>query len=169
MNLVHSDTGRPSEPMKVAAQAPPGTDDATTCPPRPGPANGVESLDHRSPCISDVPTGPRPGAAGTGSADACVIPDGIATATLARSASMPRAPILLTFTRSPKHIRAWFDTHCAAPDQNRASRNCSPGSNVSSIGTTWFTIVLVRMGGVGLVTKRTSAPWARQSRASCAT
>ena len=60
MNLVHNETTRPSDPTKVAAQAPPGIDDAATRAVRPGPRSGVESVDARSPCISEVPTGPTP-------------------------------------------------------------------------------------------------------------
>ena len=78
-NWVHSDTGIPSRPTNVAAQAPPGIDDAARRADFPGPANGVESDDHRSPCISDVPTGPSPVAGpGAGAVEPCV--GGAATA-----------------------------------------------------------------------------------------
>lgn len=79
--------------MNVAAQAPAGNDEAVSFPAGPGPGCGVESVDARSPWISEVPAGPTSGP--TGAAETGLA--GATNATSARPATIPRTHVTQTY------------------------------------------------------------------------
>ncbi|BBE45983.1 hypothetical protein RE2895_29140 [Rhodococcus erythropolis] len=62
--VVQSETTMPSEPWRTVGQAAIIGKAVTSCGPVPGPGSGVTSDEPASPCMVEVPTGPRYGFAG---------------------------------------------------------------------------------------------------------